>query len=64
MGSWEAYEQEFLSLMEKGGIDQSIARDIIYQGCLLCSEQKPHHCHRRLVVDYLEKKWGSLKEPT
>jgi uncharacterized protein YeaO (DUF488 family) len=57
-GAWEVYEQEFLSLMEKRRIDQAVARDLIDQGCLLCSEHKPHHCHRRLVIDYLEKKWG------
>lgn len=57
-GSWEVYEQEFLSLMEKRRIDQTVARDIIDGGCLLCSEHKPHHCHRRLVVDFLQKKWG------
>jgi uncharacterized protein (DUF488 family) len=26
--------------------------------CLLCSEDTPHHCHRRLVCDYLNGKWG------
>jgi uncharacterized protein (DUF488 family) len=60
-GAWAVYEAEFLSLMEKRRIDQSIARDVIDQGCLLCSEHKPHHCHRRLVVEYLERKWGGLK---
>jgi uncharacterized protein (DUF488 family) len=59
-GSWEVYEQEFLSLMEKRRIDQAVARDVIDGGCLLCSEHKPHHCHRRLVVDYLQRKWGQL----
>jgi uncharacterized protein (DUF488 family) len=59
-GSWEVYEQEFLSLMEKRRIDQTVARDIIDGGCLLCSEHKPHHCHRRLVVDYLQVKWGQF----
>jgi uncharacterized protein (DUF488 family) len=59
-GAWPVYEAEFLSLMEKRRIDQSIARDVIDQGCLLCSEHKPHHCHRRLVVEYLERKWGGL----
>ncbi|MDI9404840.1 MAG: DUF488 family protein [Limnohabitans sp.] len=29
-------------------------------GCLLCSEHKPHQCHRRLVVEYLRNKWGDL----
>ena len=60
-GSWEVYENEFLSLMEKRRIDQAIARDIIDQGCLLCSEHKPHHCHRRLVVEYLKRKWGDIQ---
>ncbi|WP_396020885.1 DUF488 family protein [Bacillus sp. SD075] len=23
--------------------------------CFLCSEEKPHHCHRRLVVEYLRE---------
>jgi uncharacterized protein (DUF488 family) len=60
-GSWDVYEQEFLSLMEKRRIDETVARDVIDQGCLLCSEHKPHHCHRRLVVDYLQNKWGPLE---
>lgn len=60
-GSWEVYEQEFLSLMEKRRIDEAIARDVIDQGCLLCSEHKPHHCHRRLVAEYLGRKWGALE---
>jgi uncharacterized protein (DUF488 family) len=47
--------------MEKRRIDETIARDVIDQGCLLCSEHKPHHCHRRLVVDYLQSKWGPLE---
>lgn len=59
-GSWKVYEQEFLALMEKRRIDEAIARDIIDQGCLLCSEHKPHHCHRRLVAEYLSEKWGQL----
>ena len=60
-GSWEVYEQEFLELMERRQIDQTIAQDIIDQGCLLCSEHKPHHCHRRLIVEYLSRKWGKLE---
>ena len=59
-GAWAVYEEEFLSLMEKRRIDETIARDLIDQGCLLCSEHKPHHCHRRLVIEYLERKWGKL----
>ncbi|WP_421659508.1 DUF488 family protein [Leptothermofonsia sp. ETS-13] len=25
---------------------------------MLCSEAKPHHCHRRLVAEYLNDRWG------
>jgi uncharacterized protein (DUF488 family) len=60
-GSWPAYEQEFLSLMEKRRIDESVAKDIVDQGCFLCSEHKPHHCHRRLVAEYLAGKWGGTE---
>jgi uncharacterized protein (DUF488 family) len=27
---------------------------------LLCSEQTPEHCHRRLVVEYLQQKWPNV----
>ncbi len=60
-GSWEVYEQEFRELMEKRRIDEAIARDVVDQGCLLCSEHKPHHCHRRLVAEYLDEKWGEVE---
>ncbi len=59
-GSWEVYEQEFNALMSKRGIEKSIARDTADLGCLLCSEKKPHHCHRRLVAEYLQRHWGDI----
>jgi len=59
-GSWEVYEQEFNSLMAKRGVGNIISRDTADLGCLLCSEKKPHHCHRRLVAEYLQKHWGDV----
>jgi uncharacterized protein (DUF488 family) len=59
-GSWSVYEQEFNSLMAKRGVENVISRDTASLGCLLCSEKKPHHCHRRLVADYLQKHWGDI----
>jgi uncharacterized protein (DUF488 family) len=41
-------------------IEESVPRDLVADGCLLCSEDKPHHCHRRLVAEYLREKWGDL----
>ena len=59
-GDWSVYEQEFFSLMEKRRIDETIGKDVLDQGCMLCSEKTPHHCHRRLVAEYLEAKWGDV----
>jgi uncharacterized protein (DUF488 family) len=58
--SWDAYERAFLDLMEERAIEKKIDPKLIAGGCLLCSEEKPHHCHRRLVAEYLQKHWGKL----
>lgn len=57
-GSWLAYEQQFLNLMAERRIDEKLSPQDLEGSCLLCSEDKPHHCHRRLVCDYLNSKWG------
>jgi uncharacterized protein (DUF488 family) len=53
--SWEAYEDKFLNLMARRNIERDVNPEIIQKGCLLCSEHKPHHCHRRLVVEYINE---------
>lgn len=60
-GDWEVYEQKFLELMRLRQIEQKISPDILDCGCLLCSEPKPHNCHRRLVAEYLSNKWENIK---
>lgn len=59
-GDWDLYEKRFLDLMESRSIESEVSRDVIDGGCLLCSEDKPHHCHRRLVAEYLLDRWGEL----
>lgn len=59
-GEWAVYESEFLNLMEQRNIENTIPREMLEDGCLLCSEDKPHHCHRRLVAEYLKRKWADL----
>jgi uncharacterized protein (DUF488 family) len=56
-GDWSVYETEFLRLMERRQIEKIVPKEVIDEGCLLCSEDKPHHCHRRLVAEYLSKHW-------
>ncbi len=60
-GTWSTYEDEFLALMKEREIEQSVSKDVIADGCLLCSEHKPERCHRRLVAEYLKKHWGEVE---
>ncbi len=59
-GSWSDYETNFLELMAKRQIEYIDEQDLD-GGCLLCSEDKPHHCHRRLVAEYLKEKRGNVE---
>ncbi len=60
-GGWEQYEHEFLALMKKRRIERTVPEDVLADGCLLCSEDKPHHCHRRLVAEYLKARRSNIK---
>jgi uncharacterized protein (DUF488 family) len=59
-GSWGVYERSFLDLMRQRRIEE-LDRSLLDGACLLCSEDKPHHCHRRLVAEYLKEKWGDVQ---
>ncbi len=59
-GDWDTYAQRFLGLMRARRIEQTVPRELIADGCLLCSEDKPHHCHRRLVAEYLSEHWDDV----
>src|SRR5271157_6132758 len=54
---WQAYERRFVELMRSRRIDKIVPRELLADGCLLCSEETPEHCHRRLVAEYLREKW-------
>src|SRR6266700_936574 len=60
-GSRRDYEEKFIGLMKERGIEHEVSPDLIDHGCLLCSEDKPDHCHRRLVAEYLKDRWGSVE---
>lgn len=58
-GDWAAYETRFLDLMRQRRIEEKVPQEVVADGCLLCSEDKPHYCHRRLVAEYLKERWGN-----
>lgn len=60
-GDWGRYERQFLDLISKRRIENNVSREILDGACLLCSEDQPRHCHRRLVAEYLKDKWGDIE---
>lgn len=59
--SWEEYEREFLNLMAERKVEEAILPERFEERTvLLCSENKPDRCHRRLVVEYLDSTWGDV----
>lgn len=58
-GSWQAYASGFRELMQERAIER--LPQVEFEGaCLLCSEHSAEQCHRRLVAEYLNEKWGGL----
>ena len=60
-GDWTMYEKKFMALLSGRQVEKKLSKADFDRGCLLCSEHKPDHCHRRLVAEYLNDKWGNLE---
>lgn len=60
-GGWHVYERQFLDLIASRQIENTLDKAWLDGGCLLCSEATPHHCHRRLVAEYLQHKWSDVE---
>ncbi len=60
-GDWSVYERQFLALLAARRVEETVDKDLLAGGCLLCSEATPEHCHRRLVAEYLQGKWGEVE---
>ncbi|TNY38157.1 DUF488 family protein [Thermomonospora catenispora] len=58
--SWKSYEDRFLELMRRRRIEDTVPQELIDNSVLLCSEEKAHHCHRRLVAEYLAQHWENV----
>lgn len=59
---WVEYERRFLDLMRERRIEETLDKSIFEAPTvLLCSEATPEFCHRRLVLEYLDRKWGGIR---
>jgi uncharacterized protein (DUF488 family) len=60
-GNWADYEELFLALMVKRDISNSLDPKIFQEPTvLLCSEPTAEKCHRRLVLEYLQRQWDGV----
>jgi len=60
-GTWGDYERGFAELMKERRAVELLERAFFEEPiCLLCSEDKPAHCHRRLVAEAIQKRWPDL----
>lgn len=57
---WKTFARQFLKLMKDRRVDKTVDRELLRDGCLLCSERNAGECHRSLVVEYLQRQWGDL----
>jgi uncharacterized protein (DUF488 family) len=60
-GPWSEYQARFLALLRARRVENTVPRELIDRGCLLCSEDSPEHCHRRLVAEYLAEQWRNVE---
>lgn len=54
---WRGYEATFIQLLKDRDISKRFPANIFNQACLLCTEDTPEKCHRRLVAEYLKKEY-------
>ena len=55
--SWDKYEIEYYKLLEERNVKKLFSTIVDLNKetiCLLCSEEKANHCHRRLLAEYLK----------
>jgi uncharacterized protein (DUF488 family) len=59
---WDTYAGEYMQLLDSRRVLDKLKRGSFRrETCLLCSEASPEHCHRRLVTQYLEDRWGDIE---
>jgi uncharacterized protein (DUF488 family) len=56
--TWDTYAQAYINLLARRRVEDHLDMSLFQGGCLLCSEDKPHQCHRRLATEYLNARWA------
>ncbi len=58
--TWDEYAERYLNLLEERAVQHELDRELFADAVLLCSEDSPVRCHRRLAAEYLQQHWGDV----
>lgn len=60
--SWDEYEVQYIDLINHRNIANILLPEEVHEACFLCACKTEHHCHRRLLAEYLQHEWGQSVE--
>lgn len=55
-----AFAKAYRTLIQERQVEKTVDPALLNGGCLLCSEDRPEECHRRIAAEYLAGKLGNL----
>ncbi len=58
---WDEYAERYIELLAERRVEATLDPAMIADSVLLCSEDTPEHCHRRLAAEYLQRHWGDVE---
>ncbi|MCY3734041.1 MAG: DUF488 domain-containing protein [Chloroflexi bacterium] len=58
---WDEYSERYLDLLAERRVERVLDRGLFDDAVLLCSEDSPERCHRRLAAEYLQQHWGGIE---
>lgn len=59
--SWEDYSKKYLELIQNRQVESAINEENLQNSCFLCSEDKPHFCHRRIAAEYFQSHFNNIE---
>jgi uncharacterized protein (DUF488 family) len=62
--SWDDYEIQYIELINHRNLAAVLSPEEVDQACFLCACKTEHHCHRRLLAEYLQREWNTHLEIT
>lgn len=60
--SWADYQIQYLELINHRNISNILSPDEVHEACFLCACKAKEQCHRRLLVEFLQREWDTPVE--